>query len=127
MNDASGAGSYQTGQSDIRPWGSWSVVATGNGHAVKRIDVSPGSRLSLQLHQNRSEHWIVVSGTGSVGVGVGVGDIPVQAGSHVYVPRQTRHRIANHGAEVLSFIEVQLGADLREDDIVRLEDDFERV
>ncbi len=125
MNSHRGDAGYRTGQTDIRPWGSWSVVATGNRHAVKRIDVEPGSRLSLQLHRNRSEHWIVVAGRGRVRVGGD--DIPVQAGSHVYVPKLTQHRITNDGDELLTFIEVQLGTDLREDDIVRLEDDFDRV
>ena len=57
---------YQPGQRDNRPWGTWEILALGPGYAVKRIVVKPGARLSLQRHRHRAEHWIVVGGTASV-------------------------------------------------------------
>ncbi|MCY1126384.1 phosphomannose isomerase type II C-terminal cupin domain [Frigidibacter sp. RF13] len=116
--------SYRAGQAETRPWGRWQVVQSDPGYVVKRIDVNPGARLSLQYHNHRSEHWVVVAGRGTVTIG---GDtIRVDRGSHVYVPRETKHRIANDGDAPLVFVEVQFGAELREDDIVRIEDDFLR-
>jgi len=91
---------------------------------LKTVEVDPGERLSLQYHNHRSEHWVVVQGCGIVTIG---GDnFRVERGSHIYVPRQTRHRIANHSDHVLIFVEVQFGDHLKEDDIVRLEDDYAR-
>jgi len=116
---------YQIGESEIRPWGSWQVLDVGPGYAVKRILVSPGKRLSLQSHNYRSELWNVVSGFGLVTIG---GDEnPVQIGSHIYIPRDTRHRLCNSGESDLLLIEVQYGKKISEQDIVRIEDDFDRV
>ena len=116
---------YNTGQSDTRPWGNWQVVKADPLFILKAIEVNPGQRLSLQYHNHRSEHWVVVAGSGLVTIG---GDlIQVQRGSHVYVPRETKHRIANNGTEVLIFVEVQFGDRLEEQDIVRVEDDYTRV
>jgi mannose-6-phosphate isomerase-like protein (cupin superfamily) len=115
---------YAIGQSDNRPWGSWDVVDTGEQFAVKRIQVSPGKRLSLQYHHKRTEHWVVVAGTGCVTVGSDL--LRVEPGSHVHIPGKIPHRIMNDGDGVLTFIEVQLGKELSEDDIVRIEDDFNR-
>ena len=71
-----------------------------------------------------SEHWVVVAGCGTVTIG---GDVMrVERGSHVYIPRETKHRIANEGAERLVFVEIQFGDRLEEDDIVRVEDDYQR-
>ena len=91
---------------------------------AKTITVQPGKRLSYQRHAHRSEHWFVVTGSGTVvldGVENAVG-----AGSSVDVPVGRAHRIANTGAQDLVFVEVQTGTYFGEDDIVRLEDDFGR-
>jgi mannose-6-phosphate isomerase-like protein (cupin superfamily) len=115
---------YRSGQSDQRPWGNWKVIEADKTFVVKKIEVEPNERLSLQYHNHRSEHWIVVAGHGCVTVG---GDtFPVERGGHVYVPRETKHRIDNTGSETLVFVEVQFGNQLSEEDIVRLEDDYER-
>jgi mannose-6-phosphate isomerase-like protein (cupin superfamily) len=115
---------YHAGQSDQRPWGNWKVIEANRSFIVKTIEVNSGERLSLQYHNHRSEHWIVVAGKGAVTIG---GDtVRVQRGNHVYVPRETKHRIANDGDEKLVFVEVQFGDQLAEDDIVRVEDDYAR-
>ena len=115
---------YQAGQSDARPWGRWKVVEANPSFPLKTIEVDPGERLSLQYHNFRSEHWIVVAGQGVVTIG---GDnLRVERGSHVYVPRETKHRIANDGDHKLIFVEVQFGDRLEESDIVRVEDDYAR-
>ncbi|MGJ8629129.1 MAG: phosphomannose isomerase type II C-terminal cupin domain [Sulfitobacter sp.] len=116
---------YQAGQSDVRPWGRWKVVEANASFTLKSIEVDSGQRLSLQYHNHRSEHWIVVAGSGVVTIG---GDtIQVMRGSHIYVPRETKHRIENTANETLTFVEVQFGDQLQEDDIVRIEDDYLRA
>ena len=107
-----------------RPWGRYTVMESGAGYKVKRIVVDPGQRLSLQLHHQRAEHWVVVQGTALVTIGREVR--PVGANESVFVPLHTAHRLENPGSEPLAIIEVQTGAYLEEDDIVRLADDFWR-
>ncbi len=109
---------------DERPWGNYSVLGRGDGYQVKQIVVNSDSRLSYQRHAHRSEHWVIVSGTG-VAVLEGI-DHVVSAGDSVEVPVGALHRIGNTGKEPLTFVEVQLGDYLGEDDIERLEDDFGR-
>ncbi len=116
---------YNSGESDERPWGRWLVLDSGPGHAVKRITVNPGGRLSLQYHHHREEHWTVVAGAGTVTLDEETCE--VGAGTTIYIPAGARHRVENPGGEPLIFIEVQLGDDLREDDIVRLEDSYGRA
>ena len=117
--------SYFTGERDERPWGSWRVIDTGKQHTVKLIEVHPGQRFSLQIHNHRSEHWLVVEGCGEVTLG---GDlIKVEQGRHIFIPSDTKHRIHNTGTGPLVFVEVQFGRFLDEDDVVRLEDDYGRL
>jgi mannose-6-phosphate isomerase len=111
--------------SDERPWGSWHVLDEGEGFKVKRIVVHPGSRLSLQRHELRAEHWVVVSGTATCTLGTET--VVLRPGDTADVETGQAHRIANEGDETLVVIEVQRGAYLGEDDIVRLEDDYGRV
>lgn len=108
-----------------RPWGSYTVLEEGPGYKVKRVTVKPGGRLSLQLHHQRSEHWVVISGTARVTRGDDVFDLPV--GQSTGIPVETRHRIENPGQETLHIIEVQDGPYLGEDDIVRFQDDYGRT
>ena len=115
---------YQPRQRDIRPWGTWEILALGPGYAVKRIVVEPGARLSLQRHRHRAEHWIVVGGTASVVRGRDT--FSVSAGENAVIGLGDVHRIANPGTVDLVFIEVQHGAHLDEADIERLEDDYGR-
>jgi mannose-6-phosphate isomerase len=109
---------------DDRPWGSWHVLDVGDGYQVKRIVVSPQSRLSLQTHARRAEHWVVVAGKATCTVGADT--VVLGAGESVDIEVQQAHRIANEGDETLVLIEVQRGDYLGEDDIVRLEDDYGR-
>ena len=116
---------YAPGDSDERPWGRWEVLAVGDGHVVKRITVKPGEILSLQLHNHRSEHWIIVKGEAEVTVGDAV--VRKRVDETAFIPVKTAHRIANPGSEMLEFIEVQTGEVLDETDIVRLEDRYGRA
>ena len=107
------------------PWGGYSVLFQGPDFQVKRIEVKPGLRLSLQRHAQRAEQWTVVSG-----LGVAIVDgkqTPVKRGSTVDIPVGAVHRMHNTDKIPLVFIEVQYGKYLGEDDIVRLEDDFNRA
>lgn len=116
---------YLVGERDARPWGSWEVVAASEAYVVKRIVVSPGSRLSLQRHRHRGEHWIVVEGDGLVTRDAD--RIPVGPGAAVHLPLGCVHRIENASESNLVFIEVQWGDLLDENDIERLDDDYGRV
>lgn len=109
---------YTTGEAGERVWGRWLVLDTGENHIVKRLTVNPGGRLSLQYHHHREEHWVVVAGMATVTVD----DKTFEAGpgTAIFVPLGARHTIENRGEAVMEFIEVQMGDDLREDDIVRL-------
>ena len=113
------------GESDTRPWGTWTILDEGDGFKVKRIEVLPHSRLSYQTHAHRSEHWVAVSGKASSVIdGETVDFLP---GECVEIPVGMPHRIINEQDEPLVIIEVQRGDYCGEDDIVRLEDDFGRV
>jgi len=110
-----------------RPWG-WYINIEGNDHSgskVKRICVRPGKRLSLQSHTRRSEHWVIVKGTARVQIGDDM--LNLESNHHVYIPKNTLHRIENTGEDILEFIETQIGDYLGEDDIMRYEDDFGRI
>jgi len=109
-----------------RPWGSYTVLEdSGSSYKLKRIEVVPGGRLSLQSHQHRSEHWIVVSGTATVTCGDLV-KVVAKNGS-AYIPIGELHRLENKGKVPLQLIEVQVGEYLGEDDIERFEDTYGRV
>ena len=107
-----------------RPWGSYQSVDNGERHQVKRIIVKPGSRLSLQKHHHRSEHWIVVRGTAQVTVNDLVKT--VHENESIYIPMGAVHRLENPGKILLELIEVQTGSYFGEDDIIRIEDDDRR-
>lgn len=110
-----------------RPWG-WYMGIDGNDHSgykVKRIGVYPGKRLSLQSHNHRSEHWVIVKGKAKIQVGK---DFHIlHSNQSIYIPIGVLHRAENIGEDMVEFIETQIGDYLGEDDIVRYEDDFGRV
>jgi mannose-1-phosphate guanylyltransferase/mannose-1-phosphate guanylyltransferase/mannose-6-phosphate isomerase len=108
-----------------RPWGSYESLRVGETFQVKHIVVDVAGRLSLQYHHHRSEHWTVVSGTARVTVGERV--FVMTANESVYIPKGDVHRLENIGDEELHLIEVQCGTYLGEDDIVRLEDQYDRI
>jgi mannose-6-phosphate isomerase len=109
---------------ESRPWGTFTTLEEGLGYKIKRIEVNPGHRLSLQMHHHRSEHWIVVSGTAKVTCGDQ--EEILGANQSTYVPQCTAHRLENPGVIKLILIEVQNGEYLGEDDIVRFQDDYAR-
>ncbi len=108
----------------IRPWGSYTVLEEGLGYKIKRIMVNPKSRLSLQSHTKRSEHWVVVSGTARATCGESV--YTIGQNQSTFVPMGVKHRLENPTDEPLQIIEVQCGVYLGEDDIARYADDFGR-
>jgi mannose-1-phosphate guanylyltransferase/mannose-6-phosphate isomerase len=107
-----------------RPWGNYQSIDNGDRHQVKRIVVKPGGRLSLQKHHHRSEHWIVVRGAARVTVDQMVKT--VHENESVYIPIGATHRLENPGKILLELIEVQTGSYFGEDDIIRVEDDYQR-
>ncbi len=108
-----------------RPWGSYTVLEEDpEGFKLKRIEVAPGARLSLQSHARRSEHWVVVSGTATVTNGDEV--ITVHKNQSTYIPIGAKHRLENCGSEPLHIVEIQVGDYLGEDDIQRYEDNYGR-
>jgi mannose-6-phosphate isomerase len=109
---------------DMRPWGSFTILDEGPGYKIKRIEVNPGHRLSLQMHYHRSEHWIVVSGTARVFCDGQ--EIVLCSNQSTYVPQAKVHRLENPGVIPLVVIEVQNGDYLGEDDIIRFQDDYFR-
>ncbi len=109
---------------DHRPWGWFETLALADRFQVKRIVVKPGAALSLQSHVHRAEHWIVVSGTARVTVGDAV-DL-VSENQSVFIPLGAKHRLENPGKLPMVLIEVQTGAYLGEDDIIRYEDAYAR-
>ena len=108
-----------------RPWGSFSTLEEGPGYKIKRLVVQPGQRLSLQKHRRRAEHWVVVAGTATIVRGEE--RLTLRQRQCTVIPRQDWHRIENHGRLPVVIIEVQHGAYLGEDDIIRRQDDYGRM
>ena len=118
---------YKIHKKAFRHWG-WYINIQGDdlsGFKVKRIAVYPGKRLSLQSHNHRSEHWVIVKGMAKLQVGNDT--LYLTENQHVYIPKTVLHRIENIGQDLLEFVETQIGSYLGEDDIVRYQDDFGRV
>lgn len=107
-----------------RPWGMYTVLENTHGYKIKRIEVKPGKRLSLQKHFHRNEHWIIVSGTATVTVGNETKLI--RPNESTYIKMGEVHRLENQGKIPVVLIEAQVGEYTGEDDIVRIEDDFSR-
>ena len=108
-----------------RPWGYFVTMNLGEMHRVNFIVINPGRQLSLQKHYHRSEHWVVVKGTGEISVN---GETSIlHENESTYIPIGTAHRLGNPGRIPLELIEVQVGVYLGEDDIIRLEDAYNRL
>lgn len=114
-----------TDREGLPPWGDWFVLDGQEDYKVKRIEVFPGKRLSYQKHFRREEHWHIVRGQARVTIDGQ--DFLLGEGECIRVAREALHRIENTGKDPLVFIEVQKGDYFGEDDIVRVEDDFNRV
>jgi mannose-6-phosphate isomerase-like protein (cupin superfamily) len=115
---------YRAGQSDRRPWGSWTVIAAGPRFAAKEITVRPGASLSLQRHRWRDEHWIVVQGVAEVTLGDATRSLAENGA--LFIPAGALHRLANKGPDELVIVEIQYGDRLEESDIERFEDLYGR-
>ncbi|MDO8421526.1 MAG: mannose-1-phosphate guanylyltransferase/mannose-6-phosphate isomerase [Parvibaculum sp.] len=121
---AAGRSEHQVHNRVHRPWGYYESLDAGPRHQVKHLMVHPGAALSLQLHHQRAEHWVVVKGVAEVTVGDKVSTL--HENQSTYIPVETKHRLVNPGTEPLSIIEVQSGSYLGEDDIVRFDDVYGR-
>ena len=108
-----------------RPWGRYTVLEKGNRYKIKRIVLNPKAKLSLQVHHHRSEHWVVVSGTARVTKGEEVFD--VHPNESTFIPISVKHRLENLGIIPLHIIEIQNGDYVEEDDIERLDDEYQRI
>jgi mannose-1-phosphate guanylyltransferase/mannose-6-phosphate isomerase len=103
-----------------RPWGSYTVLEKGPGYKIKRIEMDPGRKLSLQLHRQRAEHWVVIEGKAKVTNGDR--EFFLEANESTFIPRGHKHQLENPGSQPLQIIEVQSGEYVEEDDIVRFDD-----
>lgn len=112
-------------EKEERPWGKFFVLHDENSYKLKRIEVNPGGRLSYQFHHKRSEAWTIVEGTGTITLDGIVKQY--KKGDTILIPQGVKHRIENKGKEKVIFIEVQTGSYFGEDDIVRIEDDYNRI
>jgi len=113
------------GEIEKKPWGNYHIIARNLGYQIKEIKVSVDSKLSLQKHNNRAEFWQIIRGKCKVTVDDRHQEL--RENEHVYIPKNTFHRIENTGDNELVFVEIQLGDDLEEDDIIRIEDDYGRI
>jgi mannose-1-phosphate guanylyltransferase/mannose-6-phosphate isomerase len=123
--EAAGVPEAVTHRKGARPWGWYDSIESGPGFQVKRIGIKPGAAISLQYHQHRAEHWVVVQGAAEVTRGDEV--FRLERNQSTYIPVGTVHRLRNVGDGELEIIEVQSGQYLGEDDIVRLEDAYGRA
>ena len=108
-----------------RPWGRYEILADKNQYKAKTITVDPGQQLSYQSHAKREEHWVIVSGAAEVVLDEKTHAL--KSGEHIFIPKGAKHRMRNPGREPLIFVEVQTGSYFGEDDIVRYQDDYNRV
>ena len=109
----------------LRPWGYFEILSSQERHCIKRIVVHPGSRLSLQRHQMRAEHWYVIEGAADVQVDGKV--YALAAGQSIDIAKMSWHRLGNPGSGPLTLLEIQTGDACEEGDIERVEDDYGRL
>ena len=109
----------------VRPWGTYEILSSGSGYQIKKLVILQNQKISLQYHKQRSEHWIVIAGRGQAICGNR--NISIKPGSHIFVGKNTVHRLENNKSGDLVIIEVQMGNYLEEGDIVRLQDEYGRI
>ena len=112
-------------ETEHRPWGKFHIIAKGEGYQIKEINVKPGKKQSLQRHKNRSEYWQVIDGIGMVYLEDS--KFKLEKNDNIFIPQGDLHRLENIGDNHLTIIEIQIGNEISEDDIERIEDDFGRV
>ena len=110
---------------ETRPWGNFHIIARGSGYQIKEINITPGKKQSLQRHKHRSEYWQIVSGQGMVYLEDT--KFKLEENDNIFIPKGDIHRLENIGKKTLTLIEIQLGEEIYEEDIERLEDDFGRL
>tara|TARA_Y100001935_G_scaffold253834_1_gene261162 strand:+ start:51 stop:392 length:342 start_codon:yes stop_codon:yes gene_type:complete len=108
-----------------RPWGKYTVIKDESNFKLKIIEVNPGQRLSYQYHNKRSEVWTIVEGNGEVIIDGKKNSL--KYGDCIKIDKTSKHRIHNNSDAILKFIEVQTGSYFGEDDIVRIDDDYNRI
>ena len=108
----------------LKPWGSYQVIEKGLKYIIKRITVKPKGILSLQSHLHRSEHWVIVKGIAEVVLDTNI--VKLKTNEHIFIPKQTKHRLTNNEDQNLIVIEVWFGDILDEEDITRYEDVYNR-
>ena len=107
-----------------KPWGSFEIIDEGEKYTVKKITVHPGGKLSLQSHQHRSEHWLIASGFAEIIIGEKIHNL--KENDNIFIPRGSKHRLANLGSDNLIVIEMWFGDKLDENDIKRYDDIYKR-
>ena len=107
-----------------KPWGSFEIIDEGEKYTVKKIIVHPGGKLSLQSHEHRSEHWLIASGVAEIIIGEKIYNL--KENDNIFIPRGSKHRLANLGSDNLIVIEMWFGDKLDENDIKRYEDIYNR-
>ena len=107
-----------------KPWGSFEIINKGKKYAVKKIIVNPGGQLSLQSHQNRSEHWLIAEGKAEVIINEEVFNL--RENQHIFIPQGAKHMLANREENILIVIEMWFGDNLDENDIKRYQDIYNR-
>ena len=112
-------------EKEERPWGLYYVLHNEPTYKIKRIEVYPGGRLSYQYHQKRSETWTIVDGVATITLNGVMKDY--KKGQSVFIHQGVKHRVQNKTSNKIIFIEVQTGSYFGEDDIVRIEDDYDRI
>tara|TARA_Y100000591_G_C21642908_1_gene598807 strand:- start:263 stop:628 length:366 start_codon:yes stop_codon:yes gene_type:complete len=112
-------------EKEIRPWGQYYIISNSSHYKLKIIEVNPNSRLSYQYHKKRSECWTIIKGIGLITIN-GL-EKKIIYGDSVTIKQGDKHRIKNIGDSKLTFVEVQTGTYFGEDDIVRLDDDYNRI
>jgi mannose-1-phosphate guanylyltransferase/mannose-1-phosphate guanylyltransferase/mannose-6-phosphate isomerase len=112
-------------EKEIRPWGYYEILLEEAHFKSKKITVFPNKRLSYQSHKYRAENWVIVAGEATVVLNDQ--QFKLMPSDHIFIPRGAKHRICNFSDENLEFIEVQTGSYFGEDDIIRYQDDFQRV
>jgi len=108
-----------------KPWGKYEIIDQGKNYLVKKVSVNPKSKLSLQSHEHRSEHWTIVQGVAEVTINDKVFEL--ESNKSIFIPLKSKHSLANKYDNVLVLIEVWYGDKLSEEDIIRYEDIYGRV
>lgn len=110
---------------ELRPWGNFQIIAKGNGYQIKEINIDPGKKQSLQRHKYRSEYWQIISGKGMVYLEDS--KFKLEETDNIFIPKGNLHRLENIDDQDLTLIEIQIGNEISEEDIERIEDDFGRI